>query len=178
MRFFNRITRWAPIASGPCQKRRPAGRSGSRIELETLEGRALMAGLTGVSLSYGNLAIEAPKTSGNVAAVSIDPSTKNVEVTLNGQSEEFSASSVYSITYKGGSGGGDTFVDNTSLPSVEYGFGGHNAFTGGTGFNYAYFWGNSNTYTAEKASYTDVFEYGTSDTIINPDDAGIQLYVY
>ena len=177
MRFLDRIIRLVPKAS-PARQERRAGRVGSRIELERLEGRALMSGIAGVSLAYGNLAIQAPKVAGNVAAVSIDPSNKDVQVTLNGQSEEFSPSLVASITYKGGSGGGDTFMDGTSLPSIEYGFAGNNNFTGGTGFNYAYLWGNSNTYTAQKASFTDVFEYGTSDKIANPSNAGLQLYVY
>ena len=99
-------------------------------------------------------------------------------VTLNGQSEEFSPSLVSTITYKGGSGGGDTFMDGTNLPSVEYGFTGNNNFTGSTSFNYAYLYGNSNTYTAQRGTIPDVFEFGTSDKIANPADAGMALYVY
>ena len=132
----------------------------------------------GISLSYGNLAIQAPKASGNVAKVWIDSSTHNVDVSFNGQSESFTASSVSNITYKGGSGGGDTFTNSTSLMSYEYGFGSHNNFTGGSNFNYVYFYGTGNTYNAQKGSFTDMFEIGGSDTINNPTKAGMQIYVY
>jgi hypothetical protein len=124
-----------------------------------LETRALLS-IPGVTLQFGNLAITATKASGNVAQVSIDSVTHNVKVTLNGNSEEFSASKVYNVTYKGGSGGGDTFQDNTSLVSLEYGYGGNNNFTGGTSYNYVYFFGNNNSFTGPAGSVSDVFENG------------------
>ena len=61
---------------------------------------------------------------------------------------------------------------------MEYGQGGDNNFTGGTGLNYAYFWGSDDTYNAQEGSFTDVFEFGGPPTINNPDGAGIQIYVY
>ena len=135
----------------------------ARMALETLEGRNLLS-IAGVTLQFGNLAITAPKASGNVAEVRIDPKTHNVEVSLNGQSEEFAASKVFSVTYKGGVDGGDTFVNDTSLTTLDYGYGGDNNFTGGTGYNYVYFDGNDNTYTAD-AGVSDVWkDYGSGDT--------------
>ena len=129
------------------------------MELESLEGRALLSvGVPGVSLQFGNLAITATLSSHNTAVVQIDSSTKNVEVTLNGNTEEFAPSLVANITYKGGSGGFDSFADHTGLVSLAYGWGGNNTFTGGTSYNYVYFHGNGNIYNAPAGSISDVFE--------------------
>jgi len=159
-----------PARSLARQDRRPHARQRSRIELESLEGRDLMSNIPGVSLHWGNLAITATHTSGNVAVVQIDPSTQKVEVTLNGNTEEFAAGLVANITYKGGSGGSDSFTDDTSLVSLDYGYGGNNTFTGGSSYNYVYFHGSGNTYNAQYAgSISDVFENGgTGDTIRGP----------
>ena len=114
LRFLNQLIGLVSTASRGRQQHCPASRGHARIELEMLEGRALMSGIPGVSLSYGSLTIQAPAgSSGNVAAVSIDSSNGRVKVSLNGQSEEFRASAVGTITYVGGAGGGDTFVDDT-----------------------------------------------------------------
>jgi len=148
------------------------------MALETLETRNLMS-VSGVSLSFGNLVIQAPtSSSGNVAKVWIDPSTHNVDVSFNGQSEAFSPGQVKSVSYVGGRGGGDTFTDDTSLVSTEYGYGANNNFTGGTSYNYVYFYGGGNTYNAQAGSCTDVFEIGGSDTINNHYGAVIQISVY
>lgn len=146
------------------------------IGLEALEGRALLS-IPGVSLQFANLSITATKASGNVAQVSIDPLNHNVKVSLNGQTEEFSAKLVANVTYKGGSGGDDTFVNDTSLVELAYGYGGNNNFTGGTSYNYVFFYGNNNSYNAQDGDFTDVFEDGgTGDAINNPDGASIQCY--
>jgi len=136
-----------------------------------------MSAIPGVSLTYGNLSIKAPNPSGNVAAVSI-AHDNNLLVTLNGQSEEFSVTGIYNITYTGGSQGGDQFTNNTNLVSLEYGYGGNNTFTGGTNFNYVYFQGNNNTFSAQVGAISDVFEdYGTGD-IINKNGATVQVYSF
>jgi len=175
MRFFRNF-RGSVSEGSQARNRRSAGQRRSPIGLETLEGRALMSGIPGVSLTfYGNLSITAPKTSGNAALVQIDPSTKNVEVTLNGQSEEFTASSVHSVTYTSGSGGHDTFTNNTGVTELAYGNGGNNNFTGGTAVNVVYFTGNTNTYYGQAGSTSDVFkDYGQGDTITGPG----KLYVF
>jgi hypothetical protein len=178
MRFLSRIMGFVPAASRARQERRSTGRRRSRIELETLEGRALMTGIAGVSVSYGNLLIQPTQASGNTAVVSIAPD-QNLQVTLNGQSEEFSPSAISSITYYGGSGGGDSFTNATNLTSLEYGYGSGNNFTGGTGFNYAFFYyGSGNTFNAQGGSVNDVFEVFGSDAVNNPDNALVQVYSY
>jgi hypothetical protein len=155
-----------------------------------LEGRALLSGIAGVSVSpYGALLIEPPSNSGhNTAEVSIDPSNDFVKVSLNGKSEEFNpnVTHIYNVTYCGGTLGHDTFTDNTNLISCEIGYGTGDNFTGGTNLNYVYFdpyngVAGGNTYTAEGAkSCSDVFEIGGGepDRISNPDHAKIQFYVY
>jgi hypothetical protein len=178
MRFLSRLTGSVLEICRGRQEHRSARRRRSALVLEMLDRRSLLS-ITGVTLSYGSLMIQAPAGShGNVATVSIDPSTADVKVSLNGQSEEFSPSLVASVTYKGGSGGGDTFTNNTSFTTRGYAFGANNSFTGGTGYNYFYFLAPGNTYNARPGSFTDVFEYGGSDTINNPDDAGLQIYSY
>jgi hypothetical protein len=159
----------APLARAASRSRRP------RIELEALEGRDLLS-IAGITLQYGNLAITAPKSSGNVAQVWIDPSTHNLAVSLNGQSEQFAASTVSNITYKGGASGGDTFVNSTSLTTLAWGYGGKNQFSGGTGYNYVYFFGNNNTFTAQ-GGVSDVWENkGTGDVIVNPNHYSVTVY--
>ena len=114
MRFCRRIMGLVSEGSRIRPQRRSGSRARSPIELQRLEGRDLLS-IAGVSLKYGVLAIQAPKANGNSAVVQMAGS--NVQVTLNGASETFSPSLVASITYMGGSGGGDTFTDNTSIAS-------------------------------------------------------------
>jgi hypothetical protein len=178
LQFLNQIIGLIPRASHTRQEQRPIRRRRSPMVLETLENRNLLS-IAGVGVAWGNLSIQAPAGShGNAATVSIDPSNHNVKVSFNGQWEEFSGKLVTSITYLGGSGGGDTFTNNTNLVSLDYAFGQHNNFTGGTGFNYVYFFGSNNTYNAKAGSCSDVFEIGNSETINNPDGATVQTYVY
>ena len=68
-----------------------------------------------------------------------------MNVSFNGQSESFSAGQVANITYMGGTGGGDTFENDTNLVSLDYGFGAGNNFTGSTSYNFVYFFGAGNT---------------------------------
>jgi hypothetical protein len=165
MRFLGRNRGLVQGVSGTRQVHRSANRRRSPIALETLDTRSLMS-VPGVTLAFGNLAITAPAGShGNVATVSIDPSNQDVMVSFNGQSEEFSPSKVFSVTYVGGTGGGDTFANDTSLLSVDFGFGQQNNFTGGTGDNFVFFFGSNNTYNEEPGSTNYVFELGGPDTI-------------
>jgi hypothetical protein len=175
MGFMSRILAPMSRLSRPVQHRVPAARRRPAIRLEMLESRDLMTGIAGVSLMYGNLEIQAPKPGGNVAAVTIDPLNQNVKVTLNGQSAEFASSLVYNITYVGGASGGDTFVDNTSLVSLDYGYGGHNNFTGGSTFNYVFFYGNYNTFNAVAGSVNDVFENGGTGDLMQG-QGSVQAY--
>jgi hypothetical protein len=70
------------------------------------------------------------------------------------------------------------FINNTSLTSLEYGFGQHDTYTGGSGYNYVYSYSGGNTYNAQPGSLNDVFEVGGTDAIHNPDEAGVTAYVY
>jgi hypothetical protein len=175
MRFLNRVIR---SLSGDSRADRGTafnGRRRSRIGLETLERRDLLS-IAGVTLQYGNLAVTGTRASGNVANVWMDSSTHKLAVSLNGQTEEFAASNVSSVTYKSGSRGGDTFVNSTSLTSLVYAFGNGNHVTGGTGYNYTYFFGNNETYTAT-GGFSDVWKSrGTGDTIMNPNHATVVAY--
>jgi hypothetical protein len=178
MRFLSRSSGFVQSTSRAQEQHRSARRRRSPIALETLETRSLMS-IPGVALSYGNLSIQAPTgSSGNVAKVSIDPATQNVNVSLNGQTDSFSASQVSSITYMGGSGGGDTFENDTNLVSLDYGFGAGNNFSGSTSYNFVYFFGAGNTYSAPDGSFSDVLEIGGGDTINNSPAADVATYVY
>ena len=157
---------------------RSAGNRRASVALESLETRGLMS-VPGVSLSYGNLLIQAPSgSSGNVANISIDPANHNVQVSFNGKSEEFCRSSVSNITYMGGSGGHDTFTNNTNLVSLVLAFGSHDTVTGGTGYNYVYFYGGGNTFNAQSGCVSDVSEIGGSDTINSAPHATVNVFVY
>lgn len=176
MHLFRRITGSLPEGF-PARDRRSAGPRRARIECEMLEGRALMS-VPGVSLVYGNIQIMATKASGNIAQVSI-AADHNVQVSLNGQSEEFSPSQVYNVTYLGGINGGDTFTNTTNLVELAYGRGGGNNFSGGTSYNFVFLYGNTNTYTSN--GFSDVWENGgQSDNIITAPAAagpsGLQIY--
>ena len=178
MVFLSRIIGLIPGASQVHRGRRPAARRRSPLAMETLENRSLLS-VAGVSLSYGTLAIQAPKpSSGNVAVIAIDPSNKDVQVTFNGQSEEFAPGLVANISYMGGSGGGDPFTNNTSLPTLGYTFGSGNVITGGSSYNYFYFWGNNNTYNAAAGSISDLFEIGGKDTANDPPNTTVQVYTW
>ena len=179
MRFLSRMMSLVSEGSHARPTRSAAGRRPLRMELEPLEGRALLSALAGVSVQYGNLAIQAPQASGNVAVITA-PAPNTVQLSLNGQCETFNTTqiSITSITYLGGSGGGDTMVNDTDLPTVEYGFGSGNNFMGGTGFNYAFFFGGANTFDAQAGSVSDVFELSGGNTVSNPDGAVVQDYVY
>jgi hypothetical protein len=113
--------------------------------VEGLESKKLLTGGSGVSLANGMLSIVAPMQSGNTASVSIDNANGNVQVILNDTTQEFAASQVNAIYYNGGLGGHDTFVNATSIMSIDFGWGGNNNFSGGTGADYMFVWGDGNS---------------------------------
>jgi hypothetical protein len=158
------------------RRRKPAcDRCRSRITLEILEQRDLLS-IAGVTLQYGNLAITGTKSSGNVSQMWIDPSNQNVAVSLNGQSEEFAATTVTSVTYKSGANGGDTFANNTGLANQDYGYGGNNNFTGSTGYNFIYLFGNNNTYTVKGGINVAWTARGLGDVFNNTVGASLAVY--
>jgi hypothetical protein len=137
--------------------------------VEGLESKKLLTG--GVSLANGMLSIVAPLASGNNASVSIDKVNGNVQVLLDGTTQEFAASQVSAIYYSGGTSGNDTFVNATSIMSIDYGWGGNNNFTGGTGADYMFLWGNGNC-VHDSGGGAVVFTHGGQDTI----DSGILTF--
>lgn len=175
MRFLSRII-GSFLSNSHGQRRATLYRPRARaVEVQSLEPRNLLS-VAGVTLQFGNLAITGTKASGNVAEVWIDPATHNVAVSLNGQSEEFAPNLVSNITYKSGASGGDTFTNNTRLTAMNYGYGGNNHFTGGTGFSYIYFFGNDNSYKAQGGT-SDVWEdYGVGDVITDATGASVIVY--
>jgi hypothetical protein len=139
-----------------------------QLNLEALEARDLKTvGVPGVSLANGMLSITGTQFSGNTAAVSIDPTNQMVKVTLNGASQEFAPSLVAAVFYNGGYGGGDTFANSTNIMAIEYGWGGHNNFTGGSGDDYMFLWGDDNTVTDTGGVAVAYTHGGRGDNIAN-----------
>lgn len=149
------------------------------VRLESLETRNLLSGgaagtvPAGISVQNGELCIVGTLHSGNVASVSIDKTTKNLLVTLNGSSVEFSQSQVSWVAYESGAGGHDTFTNDTSLYSLDYGYGGGNTFNGGTGMSEYLLYGNGNVVNNE-GGWEVVFTNGGNDTIA-PDSGGLVI---
>ena len=132
--------------------------------------------IPGVSFQYGNIQIVAQQSSGNAAEVRINPLTGNVRVGVNGLAEEYPANQVFNVTYQGGPGGGDTFINALSVPGVCYGYGGYNTFVGGMAFNFVYLYGNYNVYSAAGAGNTVFLNGGQGSRVSNPAASQIVLY--
>ncbi len=130
-----------------------------------------------INLQYGRLLIQGDNASGNTASAQV--SGGKVVATLNGQSQSFDQALVGSILYASGPSGADTFEANLSLPTVMYGVGGGNKFTGAPYLSYAYFSGAGNEYITQGGPNTvnDVFQHGgVPVTIYNPGFALVQIY--
>jgi hypothetical protein len=176
-RFLSRVFGARKEGSRSSNRRLAAGR-GSQFGCEMLEGRALLS-IAGVKLDFGRLAITATKASGNVAEVSVNPTTHNIKVTLNGKSEEFAAKQVGSVVFTGGANGHDKFTNNTNLLQIAYGYGGHNTFTGGNStYNMIYLHGGNNTYTAKAHSTSNVYEIGANDVVHQGTGAKVKVTTY
>jgi len=134
-----------------------------------------MSDIPGVSNQGGVLEITATQAAHNTALVSPAPNG-NVQVTLNGNSEVFPAHTVWTISYSGGAGGGDSFKNYTGLSEVTVMYGGGNQVLGGTSYNLAYLWGNNNSFDSAGGA-GEVFTYGSNDNI-NTQDAPVALYAY
>jgi hypothetical protein len=133
--------------------------------VDGLEHRALLTGGVGAaSLSNGVLTIVAPQTSGNTTSVSIDAPNNAVKVTVNGNVQEFSVSQVTELFYVGGANGGDTYTNSTSILSGDLGYGGDNSFTGGTGADVMFFYGNGNS-AIDTGGLTLVYTNGGQDNV-------------
>src|SRR5271157_5519465 len=99
MQFLSRVFGTAPKTSRVRQADRSPRSRCSQIRVESLEGRNLMS--TGIVSQGGIVEITATKPSNNTATVS-NLGDGNVGVTLNGYSQEFSRSSIWTICYTSG----------------------------------------------------------------------------
>lgn len=172
MRFLNSMFGSFPGGPRARHERRSSNRRRAPLALETLEGRSLLtvaAPAATVSLQFGNLAIHA--ASNTTTEVSIASGTLTLTASGAGGSsvtQTFDASSIYNITYTGGSAGGNTFINNTNLVSLDYAYGGNNHIVGGGSFNYVFFWGNNNSFSSTAGSVSDVFQNGGTGNDIDP----------
>jgi hypothetical protein len=179
MQFFSRVFGSDSTVSRARQATRPSRPRRAQFTLETLEDRDLKssAPIPGVVNTYGGIMINATQASHNQASVSLVQNGTQVEVSLNGQTVDYDASSVWSISYTGSYGGGDTFKNSTAIPDVVYTFGGGNTVVGGSSWNYALMYGNNDTYDAAGSS-GQVFTFGASDGHINTSDSSTSVYAY
>ena len=83
---------------------------------------------------------------------------------------------VTSITYKSGANGGDTFENDTSRTNLDYGYGGRNHFTGGTGYNYIYLFGNNNAFNVQGGTNVAWKAFGIGDVFQNPTGSSLTIY--
>jgi hypothetical protein len=181
MQFFSRVFGSHSTVSRSHQATRPSRPRHARFTLETLEDRDLKsnAPIAGVVDTYGGIMINATQASGNQVSVSMVNNGTQVEVSLNGQTVDYDASSVWTIAYTGSYGGGDTFKNNTAIPDMVYTFGGGNTVVGGSSWNYVLMYGNSNTDTYDAAGSSGyVFTFGATNDQINTSDSSTTIYTY
>jgi hypothetical protein len=156
---------------------RSPGRYRAAICVESLEGRKLLSGdIPGVSAPYGILTIQATQTSHNTAVVALDPANGMLKVSLNGQAEEFTASSIWTISYTGGQFGSDSFTNNTSVQDSVTMFGGNDTVLGSSSWNTVNLYGDNNSYDARNGSGY-VFTFGGPDDKIAP-HSGVSVFAY
>jgi hypothetical protein len=143
--------------------------------VESLEGRDLKSAIPGVVNQGGVLEITATEAAHNTALVTPAPNG-NMQVTLNGNSEVFPDNTVWTISYSGGSAGGDSFKNYTGLSEVTVTYGGGDQVVGGTRYNLAYLWGNNSSFDSSRGP-SEVFTYGSNDNI-NTQDAPVAVHAY
>jgi hypothetical protein len=167
------FARKLPVAAPWASRTRAEGRSPRRrpaaLRLETLEGRDLKT----VAASYGLLSIQPDQASGSTAVVERHENT--LRVTLDGQTFDFDASEIHTISYVSGYGGWNTFKNNTDLYSSITAMGDNNTIQGGSGFNIAYLVGDNSSYDSLNGmSY--VFTYNAPHSRISTDDFNISYH--
>lgn len=98
-----------------------------------------------ITFLNGTMNITGYLDSGNTVDVSIDQTTGNLKVTVNGYSFMTNLWSVQSIIYTGGSGGHDTFANHTNITSTVTAYGGSNQLSASTGVTFWYLYGVENS---------------------------------
>ncbi len=172
MQFFSRVFGAASKTSRVRRADRSPRSRCAQIGVESLEGRDLCN--AGVVNQGGVCVITAPQAANNTVIVSNDRNG-NVDVTLDGSTTVFGPNTLSGISYTGGSQGGDTFTNTTSLNEVTVTYG-DSQVGGGTGFNVAYFWGNNNSFNSSGGA-SEVFTYGSNNNI-NTQDAPTAVFAY
>jgi hypothetical protein len=175
MQFLSRVFSATPKTSRVRQADRSPRRRRAQFSVESLEGRDLKSDIPGVSDLGRVISISATQAAQNRASVEIDPNNGNVQISLNGNSVEYSRNAVWSVTFSGGQGGGDVFRNDTNIPEVATGYGGNNQFLGGSSWNTVSFWGDNNSYDARGgASY--VYTFGSGDNIVPYNNVSVFSY--
>jgi hypothetical protein len=104
--------------------------------------------------------IMAPLDSRNVVVIRHDLTAPDFDVTVNGSMTTVPDAGIRAVYYDGGQGGDDIFANSTNLIGIEYGFGGGNTFIGGTNADYAFLWGNSNTFSVTAGEFAVIYTHG------------------
>lgn len=118
---------------------------------------------TGVSFGAGVIRIDGTRDSGDNTEIHIDPTTGNVQVTLNGFIIQYVASSVTMIQYIGSPGGYDTFTNRTGVMSYVAASGNYNSFTSGPGVSVWQLYGIGNS-IADDGGTNYVYRHGHAVT--------------
>lgn len=118
---------------------------------------------TGVSFGAGVIRIDGTRDSGDNTEIHIDPTTGNVQVTLNGFTIQYVASSVTMIQYIGSPGGYDTFTNRTGVMSYVAASGNYNSFTSGPGVSVWQLYGIGNS-IADDGGTNYVYRHGHAVT--------------
>src|SRR3954467_13566791 len=103
MQFLNRLIGPASKPSRPRPEERSPRRRRAQFSLEALEGRELKSATN----YYGQLFIQSTQDSSETSIHKTD--SGQVQVVSDGQTYDFDASQVTSITFVGSYGGGNTF---------------------------------------------------------------------
>jgi len=175
MQFFSRVFGAASKTSRVRRADRSPRSRCSQIGVESLEGRNLMSGIPGVCNLGGVLEITATLANHNKAIVSYQ--NGNLLVSLNRNSEVLPASSVWTISYSGAQGGGDTFRNNTGLSEVAVMRGGNNDVVGGSSWNLVELWGDYNSFNAQ-GGYSLVYCYNGPHDNINTSNGYVNASSY
>jgi hypothetical protein len=176
VQFFSRVFGAASKTSSVRRADRSPRSRCAQIGVESLEARDLKSDIPGVSNQGGALVITATKADHNTALVSNDQ-YGNVQVSLNGNSEMFPAGALCTISYSGGQGGGDTFINNTGLNEVAVMNGGGNQVVGGSGLNVVALWGDYNSFNAQ-GGVSYVYCYNSPDDNINTSNGYVNVGSY
>jgi hypothetical protein len=131
---------------------------GGRLEL-----RNLMAGA--VVVNGALIEIIAPLPTGNIAEIHPASAGGAFDITVNGQAFQVPSTGIQAVYYAGSFGGQDTFANLTDLTAIDYGWGGNNFLTEGTGPTYAFLFGDDNTFEVSAGGFGAAYNHGGQNNI-------------